>query len=257
MEELWNRYFETRDVEDRDALIVHYLYLVKSVVNRIIGGLPSHVQQDDLISSGVTGLIKAVEKYDIEKNVKFESYASLLIKGAVIDEMRRLDWVPRSVQQKIQRVKQAMEFLQQKLGRDPQDSELAEYLEITPQEFEDLLHRVRPVVLLPLNAQKYQEEDEGITLSEVIADESAITSFDEADRREFAVYIEQALKTLNKQEQKVMKYYYFDEMMLKEIAKKMGITESRVSQIHTAALLRLKYQLEPVHTEIKARGYGT
>jgi RNA polymerase sigma factor FliA len=253
MSEFWDNYFQTRSVEDRDALIVHYLYLVKSIVGRMIPNLPSHVNQDDLISSGVTGLIKAVEKYDLEKNVKFESYATLLIKGAVIDEMRRLHWVPRSVQQKIQKVKQAMDVLQQKLGRDPQDSELAEYLQISSQEYEDLLHRVRPVVLLPLDAQKYQDENEGITLCEVIADESAITSFDEANRREFAEYIEKALETLNDQEQKVMKYYYFDEMMLKEIAKKMGITESRVSQIHTAALVRLKYQLEPVHSEIKAR----
>lgn len=244
LKETWERYKNSPSIEDRDALIVHYLFLVKGVVGRLGTSLPGHVKLDDLYSSGVTGLIRAVEKFDDSRKAKFESYANLLIKGAIIDELRALDWIPRSVHQKVQKVAVATSDLQQKLGRDPTDQELSAHLGVTDEEFEELLFRVRPTVLLPLNAQRNEEGEDTTFLSEIIPDEGALSGFDVADRNEIAHFLSVSLEALSPQEKKVLELYYFEDLMLKEIAKRIGVTESRVSQIHTKALILLRYRLE-------------
>lgn len=248
---LWNRYHQTGETEAHDELIVQYLYLVKFVVGRLGSSLPSHVKLDDLYSSGVTGLIKAVEKFDPSKNSKFESYAILLIRGAIIDEMRELDWIPRSVHQKADQIASAQEVLQQRLGRSPTDQELSLHLGITQDELDELLLRVRPAILIPLDGEvnRNQEDDESSSMSERIADTRAQTSFDIADRNEFCSMLGQAISDLPEQERKVLIHYYYDEMMLKEIGKLMGVSESRVSQIHTKALLKLRGRLKTIAKE--------
>lgn len=241
--ELWKQYVQTGKEELRDELIVQHLSLVKFVVGRMVGSLPSFVKLDDLYSSGVTGLVRAVEKFDPTKNSKFESYATLLIKGAIIDELRELDWVPRSVHQKANLLSEAQEVLRQKLGREPTDLELCCHLGLSEEEYGELLLRVRPAILISLNREVSQNEDETSSIGERIADMRAETSFEVADRREFAALLESAISDLPEQERQVLTLYYYEELMLKEIGKIMGVSESRVSQIHTKVLLKLRSRL--------------
>jgi RNA polymerase sigma factor FliA len=244
LKDLWQHYLATGKSEIRDALIEGYLYLVKFVVGRVGSCLPSHIKLDDLYSSGVTGLVKAVEKYDPSKNSKFESYAVLLIKGAIIDELRELDWIPRSVHQKANLISAAQENLQQKLGREPTDKELSEQLGMSEEEFGDVLLKVRPAILISLNSAVSHNDEENAPISERIADAKAETSFEAADRKECVLILENAIANLPEQERKVLTLYYYEELMLKEIGKIMGISESRVSQIHTKALLKLRGRLQ-------------
>ncbi|MFZ0565103.1 MAG: FliA/WhiG family RNA polymerase sigma factor [Chlamydiales bacterium] len=239
-EDLWKLYHEKGDTEHRDELIVQYLYLVKYTVGRLGAVLPTHIKLEDLYSSGVTGLIKAIEKFDPSKNSKFESYAILLIKGAIIDELRELDWIPRSVHQKANQIATAQETLQRRLGREPTDEELSAHLGVTEEEYEELLLRVRPAVLIPLNSEVFYGDEENATLLERIADTKAETSFEIANKKEVAHLLEEAISNLPEQERKVLTLYYYEELMLKEIGKIMGVSESRVSQIHTKALLKLR-----------------
>ena len=241
--ELWEKYLASGKSEYRDALIVEYLYLVKYVVGRLGSAYPSYIKLDDLYSSGVTGLIRAVEKYNPAKNSKFETYAILLIKGAIIDELRELDWIPRSVHQKANQIAVASENLQQKLGRSPTDSELSQHLGLTNEEYEDVLVRIRPAILIPLNGEVSHNDEEVTPISERIPDAKAETSFEVADRKEFATLLEVAIGDLPEQERRVLVLYYYEELMLKEIGKLMGISESRVSQIHTKAILKLRGKL--------------
>ncbi len=243
VEELWQNYQSSGKSDDRDKLIVNYLPLVKLAVGRVAAGLPSHIKTDDLYSSGVTGLIRAVEKYDPSKGGKFEGYASLLIKGSIIDELRELDWIPRSVHQKANMITAAQDALQQKLGRDPSDAELSSHLGLSTSELNELCARVRPAILIPLNAEITNEDDESTSISEKIPDESAETGYEAAERREFNALVEKAIDNLPEKERKVLILYYFEELMLKEIGKILGVSESRISQIHTKALLKLRSRL--------------
>ena len=249
LSELWRKYVQTGKEELRDELIVQHLSLVKCVVGRMGSSLPSYVKLEDLYSSGVTGLVRAVEKFDPTKNSKFESYATLLIKGAIIDELRELDWIPRSIHQKANLLSVAQEVLQQKFGREPTDQELSSHLGLTEEEYGDLLLRVRPAILISLNREVSQNDEENTSIGERIADIKAETSFEVADRKEFAALLESAIADLPGQEKQVLTLYYYEELMLKEIGKIMGISESRVSQIHTKALLKLRGRLKIVANE--------
>jgi RNA polymerase sigma factor for flagellar operon FliA len=226
---------------------MHHLHLVKYVVGKIGSALPTYIKLDDLYSSGISGLVKAVERFDPTKNSKFETYAILLIKGAIIDELRHLDWIPRSVHQKAQWIASAQDHLQQKLGREPLDGEVATHLGITEDAFCELLLRVRPAILVSLNQEFSPQDEENGTLAERIADQRAETSFEAAHRREYASLLAEEIAHLSAQEQKVLMLYYYEDLILKEIGKVMGISESRVSQIHTKALLRLRRRLASDH----------
>lgn len=249
VEELWQNFQSSGKSDDRDKLIVNYLSLVKLAVGRVAAGLPSHIKMDDLYSSGVTGLIRAVEKYDPSKGGKFEGYASLLIKGSIIDELRELDWIPRSVHQKANMITAAQDALQQKLGRDPSDAELASHLGLSVSELNELCARVRPAILIPLNAELTNEDDESTSISEKIPDDSVETGYEAAERREFNALVEKAIDGLPEKERRVLVLYYFEELMLKEIGKILGVSESRVSQIHTKALLKLRGRLRHLIAE--------
>ncbi|MCH9609434.1 MAG: RNA polymerase sigma-D factor [Chlamydiales bacterium] len=243
LEELWKKYRSTLKTEYRDELIVHHLHLVKFVVGRIGSTYPSHVKIDDLYSSGVTGLIKAIEKYDPDRRVKFASYAILLIKGAIIDELRELDWIPRSIHQKSNLIAKAQEKLQKQLGREPNDEEMALHLGMSQEEFKGVLDRIRPAVLVPLNGEGHSEEG-NVPLAERIPDTRIKTASEIAHRKENAKLLEKEIAMLCDQEQKVLMLYYYEDLMLKEIGKVLGVSESRVSQIHTKALLKLKHRFQ-------------
>lgn len=243
LQQLWKSYHQLGEVAFRDELIVHHLHLVKWVVGRVASGLPNHIKLDDLYSSGIAGLIRAVEKYDPEKGGKFTTYAALLIKGAIIDELRELDWVPRSLHRKANQIALAQDHLQQKLGRDPTDEEISSHMGLTGSEYDELLEKVRPAILIPLNAEFVGGDEDSTPISEKIADERVETSFEVADRREYQTFVEEAIAALPEKERQVLMLYYYEELMLKEIGKILGISESRVSQIHTKALLKLRTKL--------------
>lgn len=248
LHELWIRYYTERAIEDRDRLILQYLDLVKLVVGRLAANLPPHVKLDDLYSSGVTGLIKAVERFDPLKGSKFESYARFLIRGAMIDEMRRLDWIPRSIHQKAQAITRAQEQIAQRKGREATDQEVAAHLGLTEEAYGRLLERIRPAILLPLNA----ESNEDAPLAERIPDLRPQTSDELLDKKAFLHILEKELESVPEQERRVLTLYYFEDLMLKEIGKILGVSESRVSQIHSKALLRLRSRLRSVADEFTA-----
>ncbi|MCH1430595.1 MAG: FliA/WhiG family RNA polymerase sigma factor [Chlamydiales bacterium] len=239
----WKEYKKTNDEDLRDELITHYLFLVKQVVKRLASGFPKHVSMEDMYSTGVMGLMKAVDRFDPEMKNKFETYASFLIKGAIIDEMRALDWVPRSVHQKAALVAQAQRELQEDLDREPSDDEVAKKMELSVDDYQDLLAKVRPAVLIPLNSTE-DADAENLPILERIPDQKAKTSFEIADRNEFAKLIEEAILELPEKERMVLVLYYYENLMLKEIGEVMGVSESRVSQIHAKAIMKLRGRLQ-------------
>ncbi|AAD18506.1 transcription initiation factor sigmaD protein [Chlamydia pneumoniae TW-183] len=243
--EVWNFYWETQEIEYRDSLIEFYLPLVKSVVHRLISGMPSHVKTEDLYASGVEGLVRAVERYNPERSRRFEGYAVFLIKAAIIDDLRKQDWVPRSVHQKANKLSGAMDSLRQSLGKEPTDLELCEYLNISQQELSGWFVSARPALIVSLNEEWPSQSDEGagMALEERIPDERAETGYDVVDKQEFSLCLANAIQELEEKERKVMALYYYEELVLKEIGKVLGVSESRVSQIHSKALLKLRAAL--------------
>lgn len=245
---LWKEYKSKGGDDLRDELITSYLHLVKYVVGRLIVNLPQHVKVEDLYSTGIVGLVKAVDRYDPTMKNKFETYAILLIKGAIIDEMRSLDWVPRSVHQKANEVGTATAELQQKLGREPEDEELAEYMGLSMDELDSTMERIRPAVMIPLNADK-PDNEENTHIAERIPDQKTKTSFEHLERKEFRELLEKAVLDLPEQEKMVLVLYYYENLMLKEIGKVLKVSESRISQIHTKALTRLRQRLKQFSSE--------
>ncbi len=245
---LWKKFVKNADEEARDRLITNYLHLVKYVVGRVAVGLPAHIRVEDMYSTGVVGLIKAVEKFDPEMKNKFETYAILLIKGAIIDEMRSLDWVPRSVHQKANMISQAQSDLQQGLGREASDAELAKHLGMKVSELDALMHRVRPAVMISLNESVDEDDDRG-SMADRIPDQKAKTSFEVADKNELAHVLEEAILDLPEQERMVLVLYYYENLMLKEIGEVLDVSESRVSQIHSKAVSRLRGRLQTIIKE--------
>lgn len=238
--DVWQLYWNTSDVEYRDILIESYLHLVKSVVHRLIAGMPAHVKTEDLYASGVDGLVRAVEKFNPKKGRRFEGYAVFLIKAAIIDDLRKQDWVPRSVHQKAHKLSQATDVLRQSLGREPTDQEIGDYLSLSPQELSSWFISARPALILSLNDEFSHGGESGFSLEERIADERATTGYDAIDRKEFAAILTSAIQGLDEKERQVLALYYDEELVLKEIGRIMGISESRVSQIHSKALIKLR-----------------
>lgn len=237
----WQLYWATKEIHHRDFLIEAYLPLVKNVAHRLAAGMPSHVKIEDLYASGVEGLVRAVERFDPEKSKRFESYALFIIKAAIIDDLRKQDWIPRSVYQKAHRLADAMDSLRQMLGKEPTDGDLCEYLNISQQELSQWFSSSRPALVLSLNDDfSCQDDDEGLALEERIADERAETGYDVIRKKEAISILTEALLSLDEKERQVMALYYYDDLVLKEIGKILGVSESRVSQIHSKALLKLR-----------------
>lgn len=239
---LWRQYRATGRLEYRDALIERHLYLVRGVVGRMAALLPTHVKLEDLYSSGVTGLIRAVERFDVAKNRNFSSYASMVIKGAIIDDLRTLDWIPRSIHQKAHQITAAQQRLQEKLGREATWEELAESLQVPLEELEKLLEQIRPAILIPLNGVR-EFEEESASMEESIPDAQAKTSYEIAQHNETIDMVKEAIEQLPEQERRVLYFYYYEDRILKDIGNVLGISESRVSQIHAKALLRLRHRM--------------
>lgn len=246
LDKRWKEYRATNSLKLRDELITHYLYLVKHVVSRLAAGFPAHINIEDMYSTGIIGLIKAVEKFDPTLKNKFSTYAILLIKGAIIDEMRTLDWIPRSIHQKANMIGKAQQSLRQKLGREPTEQETADRLGIELSVLQELMVRVRPAVMISLTdtSRSSGDDDEGLTMMERIPDKRMVTSYEVADRNEFTKLLREAILELPEQERIVLVLYYYENLMLKEIGQVLGVSESRISQIHSKAVSRLRMRLK-------------
>ncbi|HEY1171679.1 MAG TPA: FliA/WhiG family RNA polymerase sigma factor [Verrucomicrobiae bacterium] len=225
-------------------LVEQYLPLVKTVVGRIAMSLPSHVNAEDLYSVGLVGLLNAVRQFNPQGGSSFESYARVRIKGAIYDELRRLDWVPRSVHDKARKVAVVMERLQQSLGRTASDEEVAKALSLTHDEYLELMEEIRPATFVCLDAVQGGEEGSDSSNYELVADEAQNDPVEQASRRELAKIIAERLEQLPEMQRKVLALYYFEDMRLREIAEVFGVTESRICQIHSQAIMAIKNYLQ-------------
>jgi len=206
--------------------------------------LPSHVDLEDLYSAGLVGLLNAVRNYNPESPASFETYARFRIRGSIFDELRRMDWVPRSVHDKARKVQRAMQEVEQAKGRVPSEAEIAKALKISLSEYQTWLLEIRPATYVCLDAQLNSEDDFGSSLYESVPDHSQENPVDGVSRKELALLIAQRLEQLPEMQRKVLALYYFEDLRLREIAEVFGVTESRISQIHAQAVLAIKSFLQ-------------
>jgi RNA polymerase sigma factor for flagellar operon FliA len=234
----WDRWFESRDALARDRIIEHYSPLVKFVAGRVGAGLPSSVDTGDLISAGVFGLIDAVERFDPERGVKFETFAVPRIRGAVFDGLRSLDWVPRSVRSRAREVETAFAELEGRMGRAPTDEEIAGHLKISGTEFQKWLAAIASTTVGPLD-RAMAAGAEPMSMQGEVPD-SPSTVYEDGEIRRL---VRAEVRRLPDREKLVMSLYYDEGLTLAEIGSVLGVTESRVSQIHTKAVLHLRSRL--------------
>jgi RNA polymerase sigma factor FliA len=244
LRDLWRRYKTDGDERARERLVVAYSPLVKFIAGRMASGLPSHVEESDLISYGLLGLIGAIERFDLEREIKFETFAVARIKGAIIDELRSLDWVPRSVRARAREVEKAHAELEAKLQRTPTDEEMAERLEMTLEEFEGALLDIANSSVLALDDLWTFADPEGgggqISVLDTIKDPAAVDPHSEAEASALKDRLADAIESLPERERLVIALYYYENLTLREIGEVLGVTESRVSQLHTKAVLGLR-----------------
>jgi RNA polymerase sigma factor for flagellar operon FliA len=247
LRELWRRCKVDGDRRARERLVVAYSPLVKYVAGRMASGLPSHVEEADLISYGLMGLIGAIERFEPEREIKFETYAVSRIKGAIIDELRSLDWVPRSVRSKARDVERAHQKLENNLQRAPSEEEMAEELAMSLDDFRDILLDIANSSVLALDDLWTIADPEGgqVSLLDTIKDPNAIDPHAELDSAELKDRLAEAIESLPERERLVIALYYYENLTLREIGEVLGVTESRVSQLHTKAVLGLRSALQP------------
>jgi RNA polymerase sigma factor for flagellar operon FliA len=223
-----------------DALITQHLPLAKTTVDRMRIYLPAALDIEDLYSVAVTGLMAAARKFDPARNVSFAAFAAFHIRGAVHDELRRMDWMPRSLRDKAKQFRDSIAALEQKLGRPALDSEVCAEFSITAEEHEALLEEIKPASFVPLDGEAYAEDADSISLHDLIADESQPSADDELEKKDLQEAVVARLMELPEMQRKVLAMYYFEEMRLAEIAAAFGVTEGRISQIHTQAVQSLR-----------------
>ncbi|WP_101613412.1 FliA/WhiG family RNA polymerase sigma factor [Amycolatopsis sp. BJA-103] len=239
---LWREFTEAPDQIVRDRLVLHYAPLVKYVAGRVGTGLPTHVDVGDLIQSGIFGLVDAIEKFEPARGLRFETYAMQRIRGAILDDLRSQDWVPRAVRSKAREAERALERLGARLNRTPTDAELAAELEISVDDLREFYGQMQLTSVIALEDLVAAGKDSG-SLVDTLPDDGAVDPVavlvDQDNRRQLA----QAIAQLTERDRIVVGLYYFESLTLAEIGKVLGVTESRVSQLHTRAVMRLRAKL--------------
>lgn len=245
--ELWMAYRSEPTRDRRDRLILHYSPLVKYVAGRVGVGLPSSVEQSDLVSYGIFGLIDAIEKFDLERGLKFETYAISRIRGAIIDELRASDWVPRSVRAKARAVEAAFSKLESRLHRTPTEAELAEELGTTEPALQKMLGQLSLTSRVALDEMLGDRDN--ATLADTLADDGAGPSalFEMSELRG---HLASAIEGMPEREKIVLTLYYFENLTLAQIGEVLKVTESRISQIHTRAVLQLRSRMTAMEFEL-------
>ena len=239
-EKLWEMYQARQTPELREQIILEYAPLVKVVAGRLSMYLGYNVEYDDLVSYGVFGLIDAIDKFDMDKEVKFETYASLRIRGAILDQIRKMDWIPRTIRQKQKKIDTAIREIEARCGRSATDEEIAQNLGISNEEYVDWQSQMKITGIVSLN--EYLEQG-----SEIPGDRHVSGQFDSPEKAmeqsELAKVLKESLTLLTEKERRVIELYYYEELTLKEISHILEVTESRVSQLHTKALQKMKSKM--------------
>jgi RNA polymerase sigma factor for flagellar operon FliA len=243
LDRLWSDYKQDGEQSVRDALIVHYSPLVKYVAGRVAVGLPQNVDQADLVSYGIFGLIDAIEKFDLERGYKFETYAIARIKGAIIDELRSIDWVPRSVRTKARSLEKAYAKLEAQHHRTPSDAELADEMGISDAQLQTTFSQISFIGLVALDEMLGGERgSDSMTLGDTIPDatDGPMAAYEVEEMRQI---LAQAINDMPEREKIVLTLYYYEGLTLAEIGEVLGVTESRVCQIHTKSVIHLRSKL--------------
>ena len=251
-DELWLEYKHTQDPQLRELFIIKYAPLVKYVAGKVAVGMPNNVEFDDLVGYGVFGLLDAIDKYEPEKNVKFNTYAVTRIRGAIFDELRSIDWVPRSVRQQSREIEEVIADLEARLGHAATDSEIAEALGMSVEEFHQVLLKISGTSIISLTDLRFGSDDsEQTPVVDSIEAPASLNPDVIVEREDMKRIIVDAINELPDREKKVLIMYYYEDMTLREIGKVLEVTESRVSQIHTSANLKLKAKLSNIRKGIR------
>ncbi|MBQ3671589.1 MAG: RNA polymerase sigma factor WhiG [Treponema sp.] len=243
-DKLWSEYKKAKSPSLRETLIRKYMPLVKYVAGRVSVGLPKSMEFEDLVSFGYFGLIDAVSKYDLDKNVKFKTYAVTRIYGSIYDEMRNLDWVPRSVRQKAREIEQAINELESKLSRPATDAEVAKHMNMTEEEYQKTVLRVSATSIVSMNDPCFTGDDnERVSVESILESPASMNPDVQVEKEEIKKVIIQAINELPEKEKMVIVLYYHEDLTFKEIGKVLEVSESRISQLHSNANLHLRAKL--------------
>lgn len=240
LDKIWQEYAALKDPALKDKLIIHYAPLVKFVAGRLSMHLCQHVEYEELTSYGIFGLIDAIDKFKYEKGVKFETYASLRIRGAIIDNIRKMDWVPRTLRKKNKELDLVYQELEALFGREPTEEELAEKLQISVDETRDLMKKSSVASLISLD--DYLDANHESSFFDKNPDHAENPEV-KYEKQEIKKMLAEAIDKLSEKEKKVISLYYYEELTLKEISRIMGVSESRISQIHSKAVMKLGSKL--------------
>jgi RNA polymerase sigma factor for flagellar operon FliA len=250
-DELWQRYRHARDPAIREFFIKQYAPLVKYVAGKVAMGMPHNVEFDDLVGFGVFGLIDAIDKYDPEKNVKFKTYAVTRIRGAIFDELRQIDWVPRSVRQKTREIEATVSSLEAQLGRTASDQEIAGALGMDEAEYLKTIQKISGTSILSLNDVYFSgDENDKVSIGDSIESPSSLNPDVMVEKDEIRRVIVEAISELPDKEKKILVLYYYEDLTLKDIGRVLEVTESRVSQLHTKAITHLRSKLTNIRKGI-------
>ncbi len=245
--ELWEKYFQDKTQKIvRDALIIQYIYLIRYVVGRVKVTLPATISIEDIAGYGVEGLINAIERYSPQKNTRFETYALIRIRGAILDRIRAQDFLPRSVRKKIKDIKNAQETLKQELGRIPTTTEVANYLDMDPDKVNQLLSEDTTMTSI---YEKKGNSDDSMEIIDTIQDTNKLNPQEQMEEKNIKQQLEKALRRLPERERVIMVLYYQENMTLKEIGATLNMSESRVCQLHAQSIMKLKNILSEDRTE--------
>jgi RNA polymerase sigma factor FliA len=246
LDELWKRFKTSGDLTAREGLILHFSPLVKFVAGRVASGLPSSVDRSDLISDGIFGLIDAIDKYDLERGVKFETYAISRIRGAILDELRALDWAPRSLRARARELERSYSELEHRLQRSPTDEELADHMDVPMADLLDTMAEVSSAGLVALDEILAPGRD-ATTVGDLLADPKGVDPASAFQEEEVKRVLADAINHLVERDRLVLTLYYYEGLTLAEIGDVLGVTESRVCQIHTKSVMSLRNRMaEPV-----------
>ena len=239
-EKLWDAYRQKKTQETREQLIIEYAQLVKLVAGRLSMNLGHNVEYDDLVSYGIFGLIDAIDKFDLEKNVKFETYASLRIRGAILDQIRKMDWIPRSVRQRQRKIDEAMKQIEMRTGKTASDEELAKQLGLTEVELGSWQTQLKVTNVVSLNEFEENGPEPMIDSAHPVRFSQPEEVVEEAELKE---KLAESLELLTEKERRVIELNYYEDMTLKEISKILEVSESRISQLHTKALNKMRKKM--------------
>lgn len=249
IQNIWRQYKREPSHELRNAIIQNYTHIVRFNAERVHAKLPTEVELDDLVSAGMFGLIDAIEAFDLDRGVKFETYCSPRVRGAILDELRSMDWVPRLVRNRSQKIQHATKELQSELGRLPSEKEIADRIGVSPSEFERMSKDSTAVSMTSLSRKAYNNDStRDVSELEVLRDDRSLTPPQELQKVDLKELIQRGLSPI---ERLILILYYYEEMTMKEIGMTLDLSESRVSQMHSAIVDRLRFQLKQRDKEFR------